>query len=412
MNNPFNLTPRQKLTRARVLLNRSHPFFARLTMLMKFVEMPEIQTMAVDAKGICYYSPDFVDSLSDDELMGTLCHEVMHCVLEHLERGEGKDSFIFNVAADLVNNEMITANGLKLPKGGLIPYNHKYTLKLPDGSNLVIEDINKRGAEGIYTQIKNAWKNQNGQGQGNGSGDSSQQGFDKHIYGKGNGQDKDVAGRDSDFWKNKVVEADMASKMAGKSPLGMDRIIDSITNPKMSWKQLLQRYVRANLPFDYTWKRPNKKTYSSGIYLPNVEKQGIHIVFLIDTSGSMSEKELKEAFGEIMGIVKTIHGVTLHVIYHDTDVYEGSSLLNPTAQDIMKELKNCKGGGGTDFTTAYKYLEEKVKDADVFIHFTDGYDRFPKKFNKPIIICLQSSGKNIDAVKSEVHYGKVIKVDG
>jgi predicted metal-dependent peptidase len=376
---------------------------------MKFVEEKGIPTMGVDAKGTCYYNTDFVNSLSDQQLMGTLCHEIMHCALLHLSRGKKLNGQIYNISADLVINDMVTENGLELPTEGLIPYNHKYTLKLPDGQNLEIEDINKRSAESIYTQIKNAWNQQDGSGSGQGNGEW-EKGFDEHRY--GDSGDQELQARDDDFWKNKVVESAMASKMAGKSPLGMGRIIDEITNPKMSWQQLLQKYVRAKIPYDFTWRRPSKKSYSTGVYLPNVEKTGIEIIFMIDTSGSMSEKELKECFGEINGIVKSIQGVSLKILYHDTKVYEGSILKNPTEQDIIKELKNIKGGGGTDFKTAYTYLEEHFDNADVIVHLSDGYDSFPKTFSKPLIICLQSNGKDIEEVEESCPYAKVIKIKG
>jgi predicted metal-dependent peptidase len=410
----MTLTASEKIIRARVLLNNAHPFFARMTLLLKFTEDNRIGTMGVDNKGRCSYNKDFVLSLTDEQLMGVICHEVMHCALDHLDRRGSKHAGIWNISADLVDNHLLNQNNLKLPDGCLMPYNDEYTLKLPSGTEITIKDISKRGAESIYTEIHDKWIEDGGQ-----DGEELGNNFDEHQFGDekdgGNsGQDgEDIDGmsqRDSQFWKNKMVESAMASKMAGKYPAGMERWIDEITNPKLSWNKLLARFLRKNLPYDYSWRTPNKKAYATGIYLPRIEKEGVEITFLIDTSGSMSEKDLATCFGEINGIIKSNHGVSLRVVYHDTEVYEGSILTNPCQADIIKELHKIKGGGGTDFNTAYEWLEKNSKNADVIIHLSDGYDTFPKTFHRPLIICLQANGKKLEDVQKECPYATVVKI--
>jgi len=416
----FNLNAQEKLIRARVQLTNSHPFFARLTMALKFVEKPEVGTMGVNIYGVCLYNPAFVDKLTQEELKGVLAHEVMHCALDHLKRGEKKEHMIYNVAGDLVINDMLKANHLDLPKEALLPdYSHNYDLQLPNGKTHTLKDIHKRSADDLYDEIYNVWKKNGGQsksGSGNSGSGSPKQGHDKHSYGgqkpnqKNNPINKGVNHRDSDYWKNKVIESHMAGKMAGKSPLGMDRIIDDITNPQMTWQQILQRFVRNRVPFDFSWRKPNKKTYSTGWYMPSTTKEGVVVTLLIDTSGSISDDDLKAIFGEMKGIIGQVRGLKLKVLYHDTKVYEGSTLNNPTLADVEKELQNTKGGGGTSFETAYKYIEDSKDDIDIVVHATDGYDRFPSKFSKPIIILLVGRSKDKETVEEQAKYAKVVKV--
>lgn len=399
----FKLSAKDRLIRGRIQLNKKQPFFARLTMELIFIENKEIDTMGVDKYGNLYYNPTFVASLTPDELEGVLCHEVSHCMLDHLERGRKKDHMIYNIAGDLVINDMLLQNNLTLPKDALNPSNHKYTLKLPQGKELKITDINEKGADTIYAEIKNVVKKDE-QGK-------LQQGHDKHIY-KGNGKAGNGTGRrDKEYWKSKVVESAMASQMAGKSPHGMDRIIDNLLNPKMSWQQLLQRFVRNRIPYDYTWKRPNKTFYSTGIYLPKVTKKGVKIALLIDTSGSVSEKDLELVFSEMKGIVSSVVGLEMNVYFHDTKMYAGAKLTNPSIGDVHKAILDMKGGGGTDFKTAYKYLEDNEKDVDMVVHFTDGWDTFPKSFKHELLICLSGSGKkSAEKVKKECKYATVMEV--
>ena len=125
-----------------------------------------------------------------------------------------------------------------------------------------------------------------------------------------------------------------------------------------------------------------------------------------------SIKDLEEVFGEISGVIRQIHGVSLHVVYHDTEIYESSVLHNPSIADVMKEVKKIQGGGGTDFHHAYKWIKDNISDTDVIIHFTDGYDTFPKNrvHNIPTIVCLTHNGRDERDVESECGWVKVVKV--
>lgn len=406
----FKLSAKDKLIRARVGLNKSHPFFARMTMTLIFVEDKKCPTMGVNKYGMLYYNPEFVESLTSDELMGVLCHEVCHCMMEHMTRGEKKDHKIYNVAGDLVINDMILQNGMKLPKKALLPStNHTYKIPLQDGKELKITDINKKGADTIYAEIKNAVGKQKGNNSGGGD---MRQGHDQHRYGDNSGKNNNnVKHRDADYWKGKVVESAMASKMAGKEPAGMERLIDNLLNPKMSWQQLLQRFVRNRIPYDFTWRRPSKKFYSTGVYLPKTTKEGVKIALLIDTSGSVSKEDLEKVFSEMKGIVTSVAGLEMNVYFHDTKMYEGEKLTNPSITDVHKAILDSKGGGGTDFSVAYKYLEENEKDLDMVVHFTDGCDRFPKSFKHELLICISGRwAKTIKEVKKECPYATVIEV--
>lgn len=410
----FNLTPKEKLIRCRVQLTNTHPFFGRLVMSLKFIEKKAVGTMGVNKYGVLYYNPDFVDKLSQDELKAVLAHEVLHCAFEHFDEKHKPHHQIANIVEDLVINDNLTANGFKLPQQALIPdYNHDFQIKLPQGKTHTVSDIDKRTSYDLYAEVYKIWKDNKQKGDGGQGKGGWQKGHDEHMRGDKKGKDSQgVSHRDSEYWKNKIVESYMAAKQAGKTPAGIGRMVEKITHPKMTWRQMLQRFIRNRIPYDFTWKRPNKRSYSCGWYMPKTQKEGVTIVLLIDTSGSISQKELEQIFGEMHGIVEQVHGLDLRVIYHDTKVYEGMSKLNPTLQDVKAEFTKAKGGGGTDFEYAYKWLEDNITDTDMVIHCTDGYDRFPQKFSLPLIILLCGHSKNVKDVKEECKYADfVVKVE-
>ncbi len=65
-----------------------------------------IPTMATDGIRL-FVNPLFADKLSWHQKIFVLIHEIMHCVLLHMERLKGRDPKVFNVAGDFEINDLI-----------------------------------------------------------------------------------------------------------------------------------------------------------------------------------------------------------------------------------------------------------------------------------------------------------------
>ncbi len=65
-----------------------------------------VPTMATDGIRL-FINPEFADSLSWLGKIFVLIHEIYHCILMHMERGQGKDPELFNIAADHEINPLI-----------------------------------------------------------------------------------------------------------------------------------------------------------------------------------------------------------------------------------------------------------------------------------------------------------------
>ena len=115
-----------KLLRARSALVTNHPFFGCLALSLHVVEDDKeaAGTMATDGKSL-FYSPSFVDGLSDSELRGVLAHEVWHCACCHMTRRQSRDHALWNDACDYVINLDVLASGFVLPPDGLIDHRFK-----------------------------------------------------------------------------------------------------------------------------------------------------------------------------------------------------------------------------------------------------------------------------------------------
>ncbi|MFW9993595.1 MAG: hypothetical protein ACFFD4_16235, partial [Candidatus Odinarchaeota archaeon] len=76
----------RRLADARLFVSIDHPFFGYLLAGLEFKAKTILGlTMATDGY-VVLYSPEFVKTLADEELIFVLCHEVLHCALEHISR--------------------------------------------------------------------------------------------------------------------------------------------------------------------------------------------------------------------------------------------------------------------------------------------------------------------------------------
>ena len=110
-----------KVSRSRLQLMLQHPFLAgavaRLPM-KEAIDMPWCRTMATDGYNI-YWNALFCIGLNEDELSGVIAHELMHCILGHMDRRGERDRTQWNVAIDHATNLFLLACDITLPSDRL-----------------------------------------------------------------------------------------------------------------------------------------------------------------------------------------------------------------------------------------------------------------------------------------------------
>jgi len=380
------LSAEDKIVKARVMLGRSQPFFGYLVMSLdlKKADPKEVPTMGVNPKGTLFFNEEWVNSLSQDQIEGVLCHEVMHCALQHFTRNEERNKMLANIAQDIVINDMIVESGLELPSGDCVPNNHIAQIWEAE-----ILDVHKKCNEEVYDELYQYIKKQIAQGNygkgGSGfgidnfirkEGDGGR--FDEHMRddktGNGNGSvDDDNLEQE---WQDRFTEAATYAKMQGNIPAGIERKLGKILGSEIDWRGMLYRYITNAIPYDFTWARPNKRSRALGTYWPDVLKEKLELVVDCDTSGSIGQDELKMFMSEIVGIVKQFHNVELTVLFSDTKVYGPHKFMNPNPDEIA-DLRP-QGGGGTDHCMLYDWLDEHIPRTKLLINFTDGYTSFPE----------------------------------
>ena len=101
-----------------------------------------------------------------------------------------------------------------------------------------------------------------------------------------------------------------------------------------------------------------------------------NIVFLIDTSGSISDSMIQRAYSEIKGAVDQLgNRFDGYIVFCDHLTYDLQPFCEET--DLSKIIP--KGGGGNDFGGNIRDVLEAMKDEppECMIFITDGYDTFP-----------------------------------
>ena len=116
---PRALSAQARVARARTHLVLDEPFFGNLLYRLKFVEDPSADTAWVDGVHLGY-NPNYVVELSDEELKGLLCHEVLHVANGHCWRRRWRTHERWNAACDYAINPIVLRAGYILPPNGLL----------------------------------------------------------------------------------------------------------------------------------------------------------------------------------------------------------------------------------------------------------------------------------------------------
>ncbi len=381
----------QKLLFSRLRILNDHAFYGMLLMNMKFSLDPDCPTAYTNAYKIAF-SPTFLDELSPREVDFVLMHEILHVVLKHCFRGLKYDQFIFNIACDIVvNSNILKSVDMDLSFITLKNYGEAMHIA-PDGA----EGYNYT-AEEVYEMLIKKAKKMAGAGLGSkgtgqdsiGTGNGA-----KGIGGKGNG-DNGAIGQGTSFddhshwqedealkdeWEERLVGAIEASSHGkGEIPLGAKRLFGELTKSQLDWRVILKDFVSYEKN-DYSFTPPDRR-YDSPFFLPDfneeVEVPDANLLFVVDTSGSISDLDLNKAFSEIRGAIADMEKLHGFVVCMDATTYEPMPF--ESVDDILS--MKVQGGGGTSFKSVFQNLDniiEKMKATpDMIVFITDGYDVFP-----------------------------------
>lgn len=393
---PQSLTPSQKIVKAKIRLLSESPFFGYLVLNLNIKEdnnMP-MPTACVDAFGNMFFDSNFINKLDLDECKTIICHELTHVFLHHLSRLKGRETDIWNIAVDIATNNLLVKNGFKMIEGCINPVNDEYTVPM---TNIHITNISKKSAEQIYEELQPLVK------QKQALMNLLKKIFDGHKFSKDEKeltpQEKEIVKR----WKELLVEATEIGRQKGNIPQGIERYVKTLLEQKMDWRSLLHKYIVRELPMNFAYTHPSKKSITSGYFVPSIVKENINIVVSVDTSGSIHQDELQEFLSEVVGIFRSFESIKAKIIVCDAKVHEVYDVENGSVEEILS-LK-MKGGGGTSHKPIINHIEEELPNTKILIALTDGYSDI-HQLSEPSFNVIWVISKN--GVKKEFQFGETI----
>ena len=376
------------------------PFYGFFLLMLNKVWNTKVPTAGVSKHNINYQlaiNEEFWMSLSENHRIGLLKHELLHIAYFHLSMYFNfPDKRLANVAMDMEINQYIDAD--YLPEGGI---------NIDDYAELNLD--RKAGCRYYYQMLKQA-KDEKDK-----NGTSGCPNFDNLCDAMDNG---DGGLPDHSTWEEfeelteaeqKLMQkqmdtilqtvAEQTEKKRGNVPGHIkDHLIEisKLEPPKFNWRGYMRRFTGTSTKI-YTKKirRKENRRYSENPGLKIKMKQ--HMLLGIDTSGSVSDSELKEFMNEITHIHKC--GVDVTIIQCDTTIRS----IEPF--DPRKELA-VHGRGGTEFDPVLEYYNKNLGKYTSLVYFTDGEcstDVIPKA---PVLWVLSEQSSMNDSLP-----GKVIKLE-
>lgn len=411
------LTAEQRLQKAviDIIGNPKYVALAGILMLGNRTVSDKIPTACTNGRDEMY-GRAFVDSLSDTELRFVVLHECYHKLYRHLTTWKhlyDANARKANIACDHVINLKILAENAD--GFAVMPKDRK------TGKPIGVLDHQYTGMD--TAQVYHAMPDQPQQG-GGGQGGGQCQGGGEPGEGESQSQPGEGnmdGGLDSHDWEGaqsmsdeekKELERDIDEAVrqgvlaAGKLGSGGMRDLEELLKTKIDWREVLREFVTTTCAGNEfsTWKRPNRRFVSSGIYMPSgvSEKVG-ELVLAIDTSGSIGSRELSQFLGEVKGICDTVKPDKVRLLYWDTRVCRDETYVDTEVENITQSTKPA-GGGGTDVECVTSYMAEHGVKPQAVVVLTDGYlggswGTWPC----PVLWCIVGGNNSVAPVGTTVH---------
>lgn len=392
----------KEMEEARMNMLLTLPFFGSIVLDMEMEESTEIEKAWTDGKTI-KFNPEFHSKSTFAQKKWTLAGLTTALAMKHHTRRGDRDEKLWQLCSDIVVYNMLQDSGLEIPDD--LPFDRWEATRFSDKSITEIYDIlyqEQPPPPGGGGEDEDEDEDEGGQPPpGGGEG-----GYDDIGDAVPSGDPADVKEVEKE-WDNKVQQAINMQKRMGKGGTAFERIVQQIKkDSEVDWRKELRNFVEKITKGDYSWSMPNRRYLTTmGIYLPALHAREIgKIVIAIDTSGSITDRELQQFEVELNKIFSEFP-THIYVIYCDDEINHVDEF---TAGSVIK--LNSHGGGGTDFIPVFEYVHEKGIKPECLIYFTDCYGDYPSR--KPSYPTLWGSTTDYDDLGQywKPKFGKFVRV--
>jgi len=360
---------KEKIERAKSKLMLENPYFGTLVTSLALRQNNNIASIS-PLGDVMEYNSEYLEVLTVDEVTTLLANAAMHQALFHEQRGEGKVGSVWQLASDYAINDLLMENGFSMPP--LANYSSRFErLYAEEIYTILVNELDIEEPEPQEEQEKEEWQEQN---------------IPEEILAQ-------------EEYELLLEQLNVKLEKQGELPKGIERFIDTLSEPQISWKDELYRYVNAHAKSDYRMFPPSKKHLYRGIALPSIYGEELKIVVVIDTSASIDDTLLQLFLTELYEIMQVFPHYVIELIECDAKI---QNIQRLTPLEPLEPM--LKGGGGTDFRPVFDYMEQINEDFKFLIYFTDGEGNFPNY--EPLIDTLWVMPKH----NVTIPFGEVIEI--
>lgn len=368
-----------RLLRSRVRLICDEPFIGLIFFHMKIILSQESDYIWVEMPDKLMINPKYIMTINDAELDCLIIAVLSDFVEDILDDGQSMKE-----PNDQGNDDSDNQNG---QNGDEEEYEDgqddsdksekdNYSSKKSGGKKGISDKTEEKGTESDEQNNSDCKEN----------GDEESNNIDVYLL--------------KDIWKSRISQAHEVAKGRGCGyiPGGVNRYIDELKNPKLDWRTILDEFIQEEV-VDYSFSPPDRRFGDSPFFLPDYnDKDTIlkNILFMIDTSGSMSKNDITEAYSEIYGAIEQYNGKVEGLLgFFDAGVTEPKPFTE--VGELLEIIP--RGGGGTDFEEIFNYISKEMGDIELasIIILTDGYCSFPdeeKAMEIPVLWVINNSDVN------------------
>ena len=357
------------------------------------IDINEIENGSIYISGWVLDREDFTAK----NLLFILVHELLHIIFLHGPRTQGRDRYIWNLAADQVINSMIRRNFKNQndifpykgygKDGGCICYDSIGNNKVDDPS-LTVEQIYD-----IFMENRHQWKVEN---LGSKNGITTYRFTDQKT-----GESFTVDVNDSDTETKNAIERFSRGageiynsfKSRGSGSGGFFEIFDEFFKTELPWDKILENIIRKSItmkPNSRGWQTLNKYFYPLGYTLPGVvydpEERIDTGIVSIDTSGSISNEELQK-FANVL-VEACDYFLKVIMICHDDGITQIETFMGSEKERLKEFIMSVgfKGRGGTShnevFDKIQEFQNESYEGISLYLALTDGYSNIDEHWSR------------------------------
>lgn len=388
----------KQIVQARVGLLFQKPFFGTLATRLDIVDCTWCDTVSVDGKHL-FYNREWVKGLNQKELTFALCHEVLHCVFDHLGRRGSRNKKVWDAACDYVVNATLIHERIgEAPKGILHDSRFTHEMSADEIYQLLMKDVDSGKLNPDTLIPMDTHLEPGSTSDGDPSSDKAGTDGESILDGRNPEGDPDPGSKtgvdystqapvytEDEFamLRNEARAAfiNAVQSNQGNVPSMISRHLNELVKPTIDWRELLTKSIQASFKEDYSFNQPSRRSWAINIsnkrsgykvMLPSQKTgQTIDICISLDTSGSISDEIFASFLSETVGICEQYDDYRLHVWCIDAAIYK-PQIFTP---DNINELRSYKpvGGGGNDFPLNWKYMADNDIVPELFVVFSDGY---------------------------------------